>query len=65
VSAKEGGRHTDRAGPAPEGNGWLQGSKGVRAVRSRSDGGGPNGSERVRGGVRAGANGTDRQVRAC
>jgi hypothetical protein len=32
------------------GNRRLQGSEGVRAVRSRSDGGGPNGSKRVRGG---------------
>jgi hypothetical protein len=40
------------------GNGRLQGSEGVRIVRSRSDGGGPKGSEWVRGGskrVRAGS----------
>jgi hypothetical protein len=45
VSATEGGKHADRAGPALGGNGRLQGSEGVRAVRSRSDGGGPKGSE--------------------
>jgi hypothetical protein len=45
VSAIEGGKRVDRAGPALGGNGWLQGSEGVRAVRSRSDGGGPRGSK--------------------
>jgi hypothetical protein len=41
------------------GNRRLQGSEGVRAVQSRSDGGGPNGSKRVQAGprgVRAGPN---------
>jgi hypothetical protein len=40
-----GEERADRAGPAPGGNGRLQGSEGVRVVRSRSDGGGPRGSE--------------------
>jgi hypothetical protein len=40
---------TERA-QRQRGNGRLQGSEGVQVVRSRSDGGGSNGSERVPGG---------------
>jgi hypothetical protein len=45
----------DRAGPALEDWGAdrrLQGSEGIRTVRSRSNGGGPRGSEWVRAGPR-------------
>jgi hypothetical protein len=68
------GALTERA-QRQRGNGRLQGSEGVRVVRSRSDGGGPKGFERVRTGpsgseggserVRVGANGTDRRARVC
>jgi hypothetical protein len=46
-----GGERADRAGPAPEDWGAdrrLQGSEGVRTVRSRLDGGGPRGVRAVR-----------------
>jgi hypothetical protein len=38
-----GGERADRAGPAPEGNGWLQGSEPFDQDRTE---GGPRGSER-------------------
>jgi hypothetical protein len=43
-----GGERADRAGPALGGNGRLQGSKGVQAVRSRSNGVGSEGVRAVR-----------------
>jgi hypothetical protein len=55
VSATEGESALTEGAQRQRGNGRLQGSEGVRAVRSRSDRegseGGPNGSERVRGGL--------------
>jgi hypothetical protein len=49
VSATEGKSALTERVQRQGGNGWLQGSEGVRAVRSRSDGGrGPRGSEGVR-----------------
>jgi hypothetical protein len=54
VSTIEGESALTERAQRQRGNGRLQGSEGVRAVRSRSDGegseGGPNGSEWVQGG---------------
>jgi hypothetical protein len=65
VSDRGGERALTERAQRQRGNGRLQGSEEVRAVRSRSDGGGPKGVRTGPRGVRAGANGTGRLARAC